>query len=79
MTDKRTQRYVAHTMSVAKVIEISSTSSSSFDDAVKQGVAKASETVKNIKGAWVKDMRVSVDNNAITNYQVNLQITFVLD
>ena len=79
MTDKRTQRYVAHTMSVAKVIEISSTSSSSFDDAETQGVAKASATVKNIKGAWVKDMRVSVDNNAITNYQVNLQITFVLD
>ena len=66
-------------MSVAKVIEISSTSTSSFDDAVKQGVAKASETVKNIKAAWVKEQRVTVNNGSIAEYQVNLAITFVLD
>lgn len=66
-------------MSVAKVIEISSTSTSSFDDAVKQGVAKASETVKNIKSAWVKEQRVTVNNGSVHEYQVNLAITFVLD
>ena len=66
-------------MSVAKVIEISSTSTKSFDDAVTQGVATAAKTVRNIKSAWVKEMRAQVDNDKITHFQVNLQLTFVLD
>lgn len=66
-------------MSVAKVIEISSTSPKSFDDAVKEGVATASKTIRNIKSAWVKEMRATVDGNAVTQYQVNLQLTFLLD
>ncbi len=66
-------------MSIAKVIEISSTSTQSFDDAVKQGVMRAGETVRNIRSAWIKEMRVNVENNKITHYQVNLQVTFVLE
>lgn len=66
-------------MSVAKVIEISSTSRQSFDDAVKQGIARASKTVHGIRSAWVKEMRVTVDNNAVNEFQVNLMVTFLLD
>ena len=66
-------------MSVAKVVEISATSSESFDDAVRQGVAKASETLRNIRSVWVKEQRASVDNGAIVEFQVNLQVTFVLE
>lgn len=66
-------------MSVAKVIEISSTSNQSFDDAVRQGIKRAGESVRNIRSAWVKEMRVNVNNNAVTEFQVNLQLTFVLD
>lgn len=66
-------------MSVAKVIEISSTSTKSFDDAVKEGVATASKTVRNIKSAWVKEMRATVDGSSVTHFQVNLQLTFLLD
>lgn len=66
-------------MSVAKVIEISSSSKTSFDDAIKVGIAKASKTVKNIEGAWVQDQKVAVENGAITEYRVMLKVTFVLD
>jgi flavin-binding protein dodecin len=66
-------------MSVAKVIEISSTSKQSFDDAVKQGIARASKTVHGIRSAWVKEMRVTVNNNAVNEFQVNLMVTFLLD
>ncbi len=66
-------------MSVAKVIEISSSSTISFDDAIKVGIAKASKTVKNIEGAWVQDQKVSVTNGAIVEYRVMLKVTFVLD
>lgn len=66
-------------MSVAKVIEISSTSNKSFDDAVAQGVARAGETIRNIRSAWVKEMRVNVKDNKVTDFQVNMQVTFLLD
>lgn len=66
-------------MSVAKVIEISSTSQSSFDDAVKQGIARASKSVRNIQSAWVKEQRVSVNDSKVATYQVNMQVTFLLD
>ena len=66
-------------MSVARVTEISSTSSKSFDDAVQQGVARAAKTLRNVRGAWVKEQRVDIRDGKITEYQVNLMVTFVLD
>jgi flavin-binding protein dodecin len=66
-------------MSVARVTEISATSPSSFDDAVKTGIDRATKTLRNIEGAWVKDMNVIIENNAVKAYKVNLSITFVLD
>lgn len=66
-------------MSVAKVIEISSESTEGFEDAIRQGIAKASKTVKNMKSAWVKDQNVAIDNNRVTGYRVNLAITFLID
>jgi flavin-binding protein dodecin len=66
-------------MPVARITEISATSEQSFDDAVKQGVARATKTLRNVTGAWVKEQRVSIEGNQVKHYQVNLQITFVLD
>ena len=66
-------------MSVARVTEISSTSSQSFDDAVVQGVERASKTLRNISSAWVKDQNVMIENGKVTEFKVNLMITFVLE
>lgn len=66
-------------MSVAKVTELSGTSQNSFDDAVKQVIDRANKTLRNVQGAWVKDMNVEVENGNITGYRVNLEITFILD
>ncbi|MGH9213322.1 MAG: dodecin family protein [Acidimicrobiales bacterium] len=66
-------------MTVAKVIEISSTSTEDFEDAIRQGIAKASETVRGIEGAWVKEQKVAVSGGQVTEYQVNLTVTFTLD
>ncbi len=66
-------------MSVARVTEISSTSTESFEDALQQGVARATKTLRNVRSAWIKDQRVEVKDDRIAEYQVNLQITFVLD
>ena len=66
-------------MAVARVTEISSTSSKSFEDAIQQGVTRAAKTLRNVKTAWVKDQRVEVQDGHIAEYQVNLAITFVLD
>ena len=66
-------------MAVAKVIEITATSESSFEDAITSGIAKASETVHNIKGAWVKEQKVLVDAGAVVGYRVDLKVSFVLD
>jgi dodecin len=65
-------------MSVAKVIELISSSKVGFDDAVKSGLAKASETIKGISGAWVKDQRVVATDGKITEYRVVMKVTFVL-
>jgi flavin-binding protein dodecin len=65
-------------MAVAKTIEIVSGSNTSFEDAVKQGIAKASETVDDIQGAWVKDTEVAVSGNHVTEWRVRLRITFVV-
>lgn len=66
-------------MSVAKVTELSGTSQNSFDDAVRQVIDRANETLRNVQGAWVKDMNVVVENGNITGYKVNLEVTFILD
>ena len=66
-------------MSVAKVVEISATSPDSFEDAARQGITKANETLRNIRSAWVKEQFVNVENGNVTEYQINLAITFVLE
>ena len=66
-------------MSIAKVSEISSTSTKSFEDALQQGIARAHKTLRNVKSAWVKEQQVRVSKGAITEYQVNMMVTFVLD
>ncbi|MGF1643744.1 MAG: dodecin family protein [Thiotrichales bacterium] len=66
-------------MSVAKVIEISSSSNKSFDDAVSEGIRRASKTIEHIKNAWVGDQSVCVQDGKITEYRVRLKLTFVLD
>ena len=66
-------------MAVARVTELSVTSSQSFDDAIAQGVARATKTLRNVTGAGVKEQRVEIKDNQITEYQVNLLVTFVLD
>ncbi|NLT07856.1 MAG: dodecin domain-containing protein [Solirubrobacterales bacterium] len=66
-------------MAVAKIIEITAASPESFDDAVRQGIAKASETVRDIQGAWIKEQKVKVGaDGAVTEYRVDLKVTFVL-
>jgi dodecin len=65
-------------MTVAKVIEITSSSKKSFDDAVAQGIARASETISDIQGAWIQEQKVVVSNGKITEYRVNMKLTFVL-
>ena len=66
-------------MSVAKVIELSARSTQSFEQAIKDAIDKAGETVQNIEGAWVKEQKVVVENGEISGYDVNLKITFVVD
>jgi len=66
-------------MSVARVTELSVSSTQSFEDAIQQGIARATQTLRNVRSAWVKEQRVSIENNQIAEYQVNLLVTFVLD
>jgi flavin-binding protein dodecin len=66
-------------MSVAKITELSATSSKSFEDAIQQGIGRATKTLRNVKSAWIKDMRVSIENDKVAEYQVNMQVTFVLE
>jgi flavin-binding protein dodecin len=66
-------------MSVAKVTEITATSPKGFDDAVKAGLKRASKTLKNIRGIWIKGFKVDIENNQIKDYRVDLKVTFVLE
>jgi dodecin len=66
-------------MSVARVTEISATSPQSFEDAIRQGIERATKTLRGVTAAWVKDQRVKLENGRATEYQVNLKITFVLE
>jgi len=65
-------------MSVARVTEITAASTKSFEDAVNVGLSKANETLDNIEGAWVKDMKVKVSDGRVSEYRVNLKLSFVL-
>jgi flavin-binding protein dodecin len=67
-------------MSVAKVIELSSSSPKGIEDAVQKGLSKVAETVKNIKGAWVNDIKVLTDaDGRVTEWRVNMRVNFVVD
>ena len=65
-------------MSVARVTEITASSKKSFQDAIEKGIARASKTLKNVEGAWVKEQQVSIENGRISRYRVNLLVTFIL-
>ncbi len=65
-------------MPVARVTEITSSSSKSFDDALREGLARANKTLKNVTGAWIKDQEVVAKNGKITEYRLRMKITFVL-
>ncbi len=67
-------------MSVSKVIELSSSSSKSIEDAVQSGLRKMAQTVKNIKGAWVNDIKVVTDADGnVTEWRVNMRINFIVE
>lgn len=65
-------------MSIAKVIEISASSDQGFEDAIRSGIAKASETVKGITGAWISEQKVVVDDGKVTQYRVVMKVSFVI-
>jgi dodecin len=66
-------------MSVARVTEISAISEKGFEDAVQQGIARATKTLRNVEGAWVKDQNVMIEDGNIVGYKINLEVTFVLE
>lgn len=66
-------------MTVARVIEISAMSTVSFEDAIQQGIVRASKTLRHVTSAWIKEQRVDVENHQIVRYQVNMLVTFVLE
>ncbi len=66
-------------MSVARITEISAISETSFEDAIQQGIGRATKTLRNVEGAWIKEQSIKITDGKITGYQVNMQVTFVLD
>ena len=66
-------------MSVATVTEISAVSEKGFEDAVQQGIARATKTLRGVEGAWIKDQNVMIEDGNIAGYKVNLEVTFVLE
>jgi dodecin len=66
-------------MSVARVTEISAVSEEGFEDAIRQGIGRATKTLRNVEGAWVKDQNVMIEDGNIVGYKVNLEVTFVLE
>jgi dodecin len=65
-------------MSVARVTEITASSTTSFEDAIKSGVSRAAETLKNLEGAWIQEQKVMIRDGSIVEYRVNMKVTFVL-
>ncbi len=66
-------------MSVAKVTEISATSSDSIEDAIRHGIDRANETLENVSGAWISEIKCDVADGKVTAYRVNMKVTFVLN
>ncbi|MEA2207206.1 MAG: dodecin [Blastocatellia bacterium] len=66
-------------MSIARITEISSTSTKSFEDAIQSAVNRATSTLRNVRSAWVKEQQIKIEGTSIVEYQVNLMITFVLE
>lgn len=66
-------------MSVAKIIEISSDSKISFQDAIESGLKRAEQTLKNVKGAWIAEQKVSVEKGRISSYRVIMRVSFIID
>ena len=65
-------------MSVAKVAEITSSSTKSFEDAIHQGIERANKTLDEVKGAWVQEQTISVEDGKVSEYRVNMKVTFIL-
>jgi len=66
-------------MSVAKVTELSCTSTDSFEDAIRQGIDRASKTLRGVRSAWVKEQRVNVNREGVVEFQANILVTFILE
>lgn len=66
-------------MSIAKVTEITSTSTKSFDDAIEDGIKRANKSLKNVTSAWIADQEVKIEDGKIASYHVRMKITFVLE
>ncbi len=66
-------------MSVARVTEITSSSTKSFEDAIQSGIARANQTLRNVKGAWIQEQTVKVADGKISEYRVNMKVTFILE
>jgi len=66
-------------MSIVRVTEISSSSNKGFDDAIEKGIKRAAKTIRNMEGAWVQDQKLVIKKGKITEYRVNMKISFVLD
>ena len=64
---------------VARVTTITARSTTSFDDAIREGIARANQTLRNVSGAWVKEQKVDIEGGGVTAWQVTLEVTFVLD
>ncbi len=65
-------------MAIGKVIEISASSPKGFEDAIQQGLARATETIEDVRGAWIKEFEVRMENGKIAEYRVNMKVTFIL-
>lgn len=65
-------------MAVARVTEITSSSKKSFEDAIEKGIARSVKTLKNVEGAWIQDQKVVVEGGKISEYRVNMKVTFIL-
>jgi len=66
-------------MSIARITEISASSAKSFDDAIEKGIKRASKTIRNIEGAWIQDQKLLVKKGKISEYRVNMKVSFVID
>ena len=65
-------------MAVARVTEITASSATSFEDATRIGIERANKTLENVKGAWIQEQKLKIENGKITEYRVNMKITFIL-